>query len=160
MKYDIIEIVNSIVDVVKKIFKEMRFLIIVFFFQVIDMFFLEKCYFYYDSNRLYEKSRMSDFVFYVQYYVGRIKYNVSVLLLQLVIVLLLNIVCNFIDFINFVLKVNYFLEKNKDILRSDVIELLCESKNRVSIFQLLCLDQIKFFRFIEYYFWLNKQIFL
>nr|XP_034311051.1 unconventional myosin-XV isoform X10 [Crassostrea gigas] len=70
--------------------------------QATDMSFLEKCHFHHDSNRLYEKPRMSDPVFYVQHYAGRIKYNV-----------------------------NHFLEKNKDTLRSDVIELLCESKNRI-----------------------------
>lgn len=120
------------------------------------MSFLEKCHFHHDSNRLYEKPRMSDPVFYVQHYAGRIKYNVSVLSPQSAIVSPLNIVCNSIDSINFVLKVNHFLEKNKDTLRSDVIELLCESKNRVSASQSPCLDQIKSFRSTEYHSWLNK----
>ncbi|XP_062594386.1 unconventional myosin-XV-like isoform X8 [Saccostrea cucullata] len=70
--------------------------------QATDMSFLEKCHFHHDSNKLYEKPRMSDPVFYVQHYAGRIRYNV-----------------------------NHFLEKNKDTLRSDVVELLCESKNRI-----------------------------
>ncbi|XP_078318920.1 unconventional myosin-XV-like isoform X3 [Crassostrea virginica] len=70
--------------------------------QATDMSFLEKCHFHHDSNKLYEKPRMSDPVFYVQHYAGRIKYNVD-----------------------------HFLDKNKDTLRSDVIELLCESKNRI-----------------------------
>lgn len=33
-------------------------------------------------------------------------------------------------------QVDHFLDKNKDTLRSDVIELLCESKNRVSTYAL------------------------
>ncbi|XP_056017857.1 unconventional myosin-XV-like isoform X8 [Ostrea edulis] len=70
--------------------------------QATDMSFLEKCHFHHDSNKLYEKPRMSDPVFYVQHYAGRIKYNVD-----------------------------HFLEKNKDTLKSDVVELLCESKSRI-----------------------------
>jgi len=33
-------------------------------------------------------------------------------------------------------QVEQFLEKNKDTLRSDVVELLCESKNRVNLLSL------------------------
>jgi hypothetical protein len=47
------------------------------------MSFLEKCHFHHDSSKLYEKPRMSDPVFYVQHYAGRIKYNVSIKTLKL-----------------------------------------------------------------------------
>lgn len=33
----------------------------------------------------------------------------------------------------FCLQVLHFLEKNKDTLRSDVVELMCESKNKVGV---------------------------
>ena len=49
----------------------------IIYLQATDMSFLEKCHFHHDSNKLYEKPRMSDPVFYVHHYAGRIKYNVS-----------------------------------------------------------------------------------
>ncbi|XP_076459661.1 unconventional myosin-XV-like isoform X2 [Babylonia areolata] len=67
-----------------------------------DQSFLEKCHFHHSSNPLYDKPRMSDPEFYITHYAGRIKYNVI-----------------------------HFLEKNKDTLRSDVVELMCESKNKI-----------------------------
>ncbi|KAL8573674.1 hypothetical protein ACOMHN_007227 [Nucella lapillus] len=67
-----------------------------------DQSFLEKCHFHHSSNPLYDKPRMSDPEFYIAHYAGRIKYNVL-----------------------------HFLEKNKDTLRSDVVELMCESKNKI-----------------------------
>ncbi|CAC5409264.1 Unconventional myosin-IXa,Myosin-16,Myosin IB heavy chain,Myosin-2B,Unconventional myosin-Vc,Unconventional myosin-IXb,Unconventional myosin ID,Myosin-6,Unconventional myosin-X,Myosin-15,Myosin-10,Unconventional myosin-Id,Myosin-VIIa,Myosin ID heavy chain,Myosin-1,Myosin-2 heavy chain,Myosin-I heavy chain,Unconventional myosin heavy chain 6,Myosin-J heavy chain,Unconventional myosin-XV,Unconventional myosin-VIIb,Myosin-3,Myosin-2A,Myosin-7,Unconventional myosin-Ia,Myosin-5,Myosin-9,Myosin-4,Myosin IC heavy len=69
--------------------------------QASDTSFLEKCHFHHANNPLYEKPRMSDPEFFIRHYAGKIKYNVQ-----------------------------QFLDKNKDTLRSDVIELLCESKNR------------------------------
>lgn len=67
-----------------------------------DQSFLEKCHFHHSDNPLYEKPRMSDPEFYIVHYAGRIKYNVQ-----------------------------HFIEKNKDTLRSDVVELMCESKNMI-----------------------------
>ncbi|KAH9489186.1 Unconventional myosin-XV, partial [Bulinus truncatus] len=67
-----------------------------------DKSFLEKCHFNHSGNELYDKPRMSDPEFFIVHYAGKIKYNVQ-----------------------------HFLEKNKDTLRSDVIELLCESKNKM-----------------------------
>ncbi|XP_076448222.1 unconventional myosin-XV-like isoform X2 [Babylonia areolata] len=67
-----------------------------------DQSFLEKCHFHHSNNPLYEKPRMSDPEFCIVHYAGRIKYNVL-----------------------------HFLEKNKDTLRSDVVELLCESQNKI-----------------------------
>ncbi|OWF46490.1 unconventional myosin-XV-like isoform X2 [Mizuhopecten yessoensis] len=70
--------------------------------QATDLSFLEKCHFHHSSNSLYDKPRMSVPEFYVIHFAGKIKYSVD-----------------------------HFLEKNKDTLRSDVVELLCESKNRM-----------------------------
>nr|KAG5714689.1 hypothetical protein BaRGS_000177 [Batillaria attramentaria] len=67
-----------------------------------DHSFLEKCHFHHSGNPLYDKPRMSDPEFYIVHYAGRIKYNVL-----------------------------HFIEKNKDTLRSDVVELMCESKNKI-----------------------------
>ncbi|XP_064594768.1 unconventional myosin-XV-like isoform X2 [Liolophura sinensis] len=67
-----------------------------------DMSFLEKCHFHHTNNKLYEKPRMQDPEFSVIHYAGRVRYDV------------LN-----------------FLEKNKDTLKSDVVELLCESENKM-----------------------------
>ena len=108
------------------------------------MSFLEKCHFHHDSNKLYEKPRMSDPVFYVQHYAGRIKYNVSsyqnlqASYNQSLYSSSQKRKCGrFIDVVFFNhFQVEHFLDKNKDTLRSDVIELLCESKNRVSTYAL------------------------
>ncbi|KAK0058154.1 unconventional myosin-XV-like isoform X1, partial [Biomphalaria pfeifferi] len=70
--------------------------------QSTDKSFLEKCHFNHSGNGLYDKPRMSDPEFFIVHYAGKIKYNVQ-----------------------------HFLEKNKDTLRSDVIELMCESKNKM-----------------------------
>ncbi|BFZ03793.1 hypothetical protein BsWGS_06832 [Bradybaena similaris] len=70
--------------------------------QSTDKSFLEKCHFHHAGNELYDKPRMSDPEFYIVHYAGKIRYNVQ-----------------------------HFLEKNKDTLRSDVIELMCESKNKM-----------------------------
>ncbi|WAQ96708.1 MYO15-like protein [Mya arenaria] len=67
-----------------------------------DNSFLEKCHFHHSDNGLYGKPRMSHPEFHVNHYAGKIKYSVL-----------------------------HFLEKNKDTLRSDVVELLCESKNKM-----------------------------
>lgn len=70
--------------------------------QATDNSFLEKCHFHHSDNGLYSKPRMSDPDFYIKHYAGKVKYNVV-----------------------------HFLEKNKDTLRSDVVELLCESSNKI-----------------------------
>ncbi|XP_059156810.1 unconventional myosin-XV-like isoform X1 [Physella acuta] len=70
--------------------------------QSTDKSFLEKCHFHHSGNELYDKPRMSDPEFFIVHYAGKIKYNVQ-----------------------------HFLEKNKDTLKSDVIELMCESKNKM-----------------------------
>ncbi|XP_041362375.1 unconventional myosin-XV-like isoform X3 [Gigantopelta aegis] len=70
--------------------------------QSTDLSFLEKCHYHHHQNILYSKPRMSDPEFCIVHYAGRIKYSV-----------------------------NHFLEKNKDTLRSDVVELMCESKNQM-----------------------------
>ncbi|XP_060553902.1 unconventional myosin-XV-like isoform X5 [Ruditapes philippinarum] len=70
--------------------------------QATDGSFLEKCHFHHSDNGLYGKPRMSAPEFSIKHYAGKIKYNIV-----------------------------HFLEKNKDTLRSDVVELLCESKNKL-----------------------------
>ncbi|KAK6169157.1 hypothetical protein SNE40_020262 [Patella caerulea] len=70
--------------------------------QATDQSFLEKCHFHHASNSLYSKPRMSGPEFSITHYAGDIKYDVT-----------------------------HFLEKNKDTLRSHVVELMCESKNQI-----------------------------
>ncbi|XP_052263037.1 unconventional myosin-XV-like isoform X3 [Dreissena polymorpha] len=70
--------------------------------QATDSSFLEKCHFHHSDNGLYGKPRMSHPEFFIKHYAGKIKYSIV-----------------------------HFLEKNKDTLRSDVVELLCESKNKM-----------------------------
>ncbi|ESO87137.1 hypothetical protein LOTGIDRAFT_154633 [Lottia gigantea] len=70
--------------------------------QASDQSFLEKCHYHHGSNPLYGKPRMSGMEFSISHYAGHIKYDVT-----------------------------HFIEKNKDTLRSHVIELMCESKNQM-----------------------------
>lgn len=70
--------------------------------QATDQSFLEKCHFHHSDNGLYGKPRMSTPEFTIRHYAGKIKYSIV-----------------------------HFLEKNKDTLRGDVVELMCESKNKL-----------------------------
>jgi hypothetical protein len=74
------------------------------FFQGTDQSFLEKCHFTHTSNTLYDKPRMSAPEFSIKHYAGKVTYNVR-----------------------------NFLDKNRDTLRADVVQLLIQSKNRVSV---------------------------
>ena len=70
-----------------------------------DQSFLEKCHYTHHKNALYEKPRMSSPEFSIKHYAGKVTYNVK-----------------------------NFLDKNRDTLRGDVIQLLIQSKNEVSSF--------------------------
>uniref|UniRef100_A0A0L8FJC4 Myosin motor domain-containing protein n=3 Tax=Octopus bimaculoides TaxID=37653 RepID=A0A0L8FJC4_OCTBM len=67
-----------------------------------DKSFLEKCHYEHSMSCNYEKPRMSSMEFIIYHYAGKVTYNAR-----------------------------SFLEKNKDTLQSDVVELLCESKNSI-----------------------------
>lgn len=66
-----------------------------------DSLFLEKCHFQHSMSKFYDKPRVSGPCFNIFHYAGKVTYNVQ-----------------------------GFLEKNRDILRNEVIELLIKSKNR------------------------------
>lgn len=68
-----------------------------------DISFLEKCHYNHALNELYSRPRMSSMEFGVRHYAGQVWYNVE-----------------------------GFLDKNRDTLRQDVVDLLVSSKLPVS----------------------------
>lgn len=80
-----------------------------------DLSFLEKCHYNHALSELYSRPRMNSAEFAIRHYAGQVWYNVE-----------------------------GFLDKNRDTLRPDVVELLISSKISVS-FPLL-LENIKIFR--------------
>jgi Myosin head (motor domain) len=69
-----------------------------------DISFLEKCHYNHALNELYSRPRMSSMEFGVRHYAGQVWYNVE-----------------------------GFLDKNRDTLRQDVVDLLVSSKLPVSM---------------------------
>lgn len=67
-----------------------------------DQSFLEKCHYTHESNRLYIKPRLSANEFCIHHYAGKVTYSVT-----------------------------GFLDKNKDTLRSDVMEMMIKSRNGI-----------------------------
>ena len=67
-----------------------------------DRSFLEKCHYTHESNPLYSKPRLAGNEFCVRHYAGKVAYSVS-----------------------------GFLDKNRDTLRSDVMEMMIKSRNKI-----------------------------
>lgn len=80
-----------------------------------DLSFLEKCHYNHALSELYSRPRMNSAEFAIRHYAGQVWYNVE-----------------------------GFLDKNRDTLRPDVVELLISSKISVSF--PLSLENIKNFR--------------
>ena len=70
-----------------------------------DLSFLEKCHYNHALSELYSRPRMNSAEFAIKHYAGQVWYNVE-----------------------------GFLDKNRDTLRPDVVELLISSKISVSVF--------------------------
>jgi myosin heavy subunit len=70
--------------------------------QSTDASLLEKLHYVHSTNRLYGKPRLSSPMFSITHYAGEVVYEVR-----------------------------NFLDKNRDLLRSDVVEMLIDSKNLV-----------------------------
>lgn len=80
-------------------------------FQTTDFSLLEKLHFVHSANPLYGKPRMSTPEFIIKHYAGEVIYEVR-----------------------------NFLDKNRDLLRTDVIDMFINSRNSVRIyFIFLCL---------------------
>ena len=92
-----------------------------------DQSFLEKSHYTHTSNKLYEKPRMSAPEFSVKHYAGKVTYNVR-----------------------------NFLDKNRDTLRADVVQLLIQSKNQVRSFGIFLSEML----LIKTFYFENKNIFI
>jgi len=75
-----------------------------------DLSFLEKCHYNHALSELYSRPRMNSAEFAIRHYAGQVWYNVE-----------------------------GFLDKNRDTLRPDVVELLISSKISASFLIIFCL---------------------
>lgn len=76
--------------------------------QATDQTYLDKINSHHDENDLYVKPKTERLEFSVQHYAAQVTYSVR-----------------------------GFIQKNKDMLRSDIVDLLCSSKNKVRLIGIL-----------------------
>jgi len=95
-------------------------LIVFLLIKATDQSFLHKCHRLHESNRLYGKPRLLKTTFSIRHYAGEVEYDVSSTKLFMLFYYIL-----------YISKVCGFLDKNRDLLRSDVIDLFSSSRNEI-----------------------------